>query len=48
MGIQLAALERLKEQAFAQDILAFAADKYNAEMDYYFGKRGLATSSIMH
>jgi hypothetical protein len=30
MGIQLATLERLKEQAFAEDILAFAADKYNA------------------
>jgi hypothetical protein len=30
LGIQLAAFERLKEQAFAQDILAFATGKYNA------------------
>jgi hypothetical protein len=29
MGIQLATLERLKEQAFAQDILAFATDRYD-------------------
>ena len=30
LGIQLVTLERVKEQAFAQDILAFAADRYNA------------------
>jgi hypothetical protein len=30
MGIQLATFERIKEQAFAQDILAFATDRYNA------------------
>ena len=30
MGIQLVTLERVKEQAFAQDILAFATAKYKA------------------
>jgi hypothetical protein len=32
LGIQLAAFERFKEQAFARDILAFATAKYNAAM----------------
>ena len=30
MGIQVVTLERVKEQAFAQDILAFATDRYKA------------------
>ena len=30
MGTQLVTFERVKEQAFAQDILAFASDKYKA------------------